>query len=561
MKTIVALFLACFATALFGQAPPIQRNPFSTNRDPVIPFNGVIKYLSPANGNNAITDARTNYPNFMGQIGIGQDNAVAGGSVFIFGARSTNIGDWSEQISIPAGLVNVGDLSNMPTNTAPGRLMSFYMNGNPRLATRSNILSGAALIDSNFRFVNVNPYSANLLTTPMFTTNKALNFYGNGTFNSVIMTNSEGNAVFWFDPFGLTMGSINPEWPAGATNQAGAEVLILGGIASNPFHISENITIAGETDVSQHPFFTIDRRGHTNAALPVAVGFPIFVANVWEPTQANWKWGASLDPRTGEFFVTNGVTWSASNYVNSTNLASGRFGRFAEAGTAEWNFAGSVSFNAPTETGLYEAWTFDGANAHRLGFQAQQANYAKLAYAAGSPFQIAQSSSGDLQSGQTTAVLTNMLDIDGDMASVRTAKGLIVSNRVSGNFVTVTQANIGYKTSTVSGAGNGNTNYTLLAYQGAQYLGSSNVNISAIMGYTAGTMYKSTVIITNLSGNNWGLSFSQVTNRWHFNGAYTNALIITNSPSNLTNGTAFKLELTIENTNVWCDWQQYVPGL
>lgn len=48
MKNLVALFLACFATALFGQAPPIQRNDFTTNTA----------------GYSAITNAVTNIINW-----------------------------------------------------------------------------------------------------------------------------------------------------------------------------------------------------------------------------------------------------------------------------------------------------------------------------------------------------------------------------------------------------------------------------------------------------------------------------------------------------------------
>ena len=83
------------------------------------------------------------------------------------------------------------------------------------------------------------------------------------------------------------------------------------------------------------------------------------------------------------------------------------------------------------------------------------------------------------------------------------------------------------------------------------------MNISAVMGYTAGTLYNSWVTITNLSANTWGISFSAVTNRWRFNGPNN----ITNSPTVLTNNTALALQLEIEGTNVTCDWKHYAPGL
>lgn len=122
-------------------------------------------------------------------------------------------------------------------------------------------------------------------------------------------------------------------------------------------------------------------------------------------------------------------------------------------------------------------------------------------------------------------------------------------------IVKTSEAN-SFAANTVSGAGSGSTNYTLIATTPKQYLGSSNVNISAVMGYTAGVVNEWSTTITNLSGNVWGIGFSSVTNRWLFNGPGGT----TNSPSVLTNGTRLKLEGESEGTNVTVRYHYFTPG-
>lgn len=115
--------------------------------------------------------------------------------------------------------------------------------------------------------------------------------------------------------------------------------------------------------------------------------------------------------------------------------------------------------------------------------------------------------------------------------------------------------NFGVSATTVAGVGSGSTNYTLMANMGKVYMGSSNVSITAIMGGASGTMQQSSVTITNLSANTWGIQFSAVTNRWRFLGATGQ----TNSPSVLTNNSALVLRMEIDGTNILCDWEHYVP--
>jgi hypothetical protein len=118
--------------------------------------------------------------------------------------------------------------------------------------------------------------------------------------------------------------------------------------------------------------------------------------------------------------------------------------------------------------------------------------------------------------------------------------------RASAGVVGVT--NIGYPVNTVAGAGNGGTNYTLLADQGVMYLGSSNVNILASMRGAVGTVVRWTAIITNLSAINWGYRFDSATNNWSFVSAFGQ----TNVPNGvLSNDMALRLEGEQNGTNVY----------
>lgn len=114
-----------------------------------------------------------------------------------------------------------------------------------------------------------------------------------------------------------------------------------------------------------------------------------------------------------------------------------------------------------------------------------------------------------------------------------------------------------YTATTVAGAGNGNTNYTLLATSAFNYLGSSNVNISAVMRGVANEIRLFTVVVTNLSADTWGFQVSSVTNRWRF----FSPMYGTNAPVVLTNNTALMLNCKSDGTNVFVDYNYYRPGL
>ena len=111
----------------------------------------------------------------------------------------------------------------------------------------------------------------------------------------------------------------------------------------------------------------------------------------------------------------------------------------------------------------------------------------------------------------------------------------------------------------ISGAGNGNTNYTLLiggTNSPKMYLGSSNVSVTAIMGGLSNVVANWTATITNLSAINWGIGFSSATNRWRF----WSSMYGTNAPSVLTNGTALVLQGESEGTNTTVRFNYFAPG-
>ncbi len=110
-------------------------------------------------------------------------------------------------------------------------------------------------------------------------------------------------------------------------------------------------------------------------------------------------------------------------------------------------------------------------------------------------------------------------------------------------------------TVTISGAGTGLTNYTLQATHRKMYLGSSNVNIVAVMQTLAGSTRFWSTAITNDSANVWGLGFSSVTNRWFWQGTYG-----TNAPNVLTNNTRLVLNGESEGTNTWITYDYFHPA-
>lgn len=142
---------------------------------------------------------------------------------------------------------------------------------------------------------------------------------------------------------------------------------------------------------------------------------------------------------------------------------------------------------------------------------------------------------------------------DGHAGLMATEK-LTVRGRTNATIVAGSHAS---PTARIFGAGNGNTNYTLFATTNKMYLGSSNVNISAIMRTEAGVVMPWTVYITNLSADTWGFSFSAVTNRVK----WQSWMYGTNAPSVLTNNTLLRLQGESEGTNTLVTYEYFSPAL
>jgi len=501
-------------------------------------------YISPLpSGNNGATDFRTNQPNFVGQLGVGLDTANAGSGVYLFSAKSNTVGGWDGQFNFPAGIATVGSEWNTPTNSNY-RFAWNYLNGNPKWATRTNIvLASGASIDSGWAFAQMNPYGCALIWTPTTTTNVQYKWTSGG----IIGTNATGDTIYWDeDPFGLVVGTISREWPAGETNQAGSYVILLGGGGSTkPFHISDNHTEG--TQLGQFSYFTIVRDGLTNPSSPWGVGFPMRVTNAWSSTNANFRWALYSDYRDGSVDITNGLTTLHSLYLNNTQNVN-RYGKWAEA-VAPHNFSGGASFNAHFNdaAGYYAAWTFDGAAAHRLGVVLQSGSYPVLSFAKGTDFRITQSSATDLQSGISSQTQTNMISISNNVTAVHT-----VGFRVEGKQTNVAALHApsitvynGANSSVITNTGAEQLTFQTLPGTTSATLSTGNLRVfnnggqpgtfsmrsadgttsSAIRGWTNG------VLITD-SGSGPGNAY--VSNSVHYGAAIFQG--IASGPAGITNG-------------------------
>jgi hypothetical protein len=165
-----------------------------------------------------------------------------------------------------------------------------------------------------------------------------------------------------------------------------------------------------------------------------------------------------------------------------------------------------------------------------------------------------------ISGGERNSVSGNYSFAVGTSNNVTSARAGAVGNNVTNNVAdTVVVGNlVDYRQiTTVSGAGSGSTNYTLQAISPKSYLGSSNVNVVAVMQTVPSRIHRWSVNITNLSADTWGISFSSVTNRWKFQ----SWMYGTNAPSVLTNNTILKLDGESEGTNTLVEFKYFSPAL
>lgn len=167
--------------------------------------------------------------------------------------------------------------------------------------------------------------------------------------------------------------------------------------------------------------------------------------------------------------------------------------------------------------------------------------------------------------GQTVGVIDNDATLgtafwiistptSNSMAAAITADTNKATMAIGGGHLTnkmTVDGNIEFTAGLLNG-GAQNTNYTLIAGTNTVYIGGgySNVHVVAIMGGVAGRAIPMTIIITNGAGSEGHISFSAVTNAWHW--PYSQG-----APSVLTNNVQWVINLILDNTNVLAAWAAY----
>ena len=190
MKTIVALFLACFATALFGQGPPIQRNDFTTNANPSA--RGVVTNIV-----NGISALATNYPQSFSIDFAGMGNGVPGAAGFVdYRNRNWNIlGVLSNDTRITNGYLEA-DMS-LPSGRTAAYL--YPSNGIPFPVTEIGIEYEHVWTNANTGFLAA--MNMSLSTNPMAVAgeiNWSVGFHITIAFQTItvdLLTNGLGSSV------------------------------------------------------------------------------------------------------------------------------------------------------------------------------------------------------------------------------------------------------------------------------------------------------------------------------------------------------------------------------
>ena len=196
MKTIVALFLACFTTALFGQGPPIQRNDFTTNGNPSA--RGVVTNIV-----NGISALATNYPQSFSIDFAGMGNGVPGAAGFVdYRNRNWNIlGVLSNDTRITNGYLEA-DMSLPSGRTA---VYLYPSNGIPFPVTEIGIEYEHVWTNANTGFLAA--MNMSLSTNPMAVAgeiNWSVGFHITIAFQTItvdLLTNGLGSSV--------TLGTFN----------------------------------------------------------------------------------------------------------------------------------------------------------------------------------------------------------------------------------------------------------------------------------------------------------------------------------------------------------------
>ena len=405
----------------------------------VLDYNGAgtNKIMSPAAGNDAITDKNAAASYYVGQIGM---SWYGNKYPWLWWANSVGTGsnNWRSPFIFGSGISQSGSEFSMPWNAGSSAVngMHIYFNGNP-LATR---ISERADRNGSCMFIyNMNPFSdGNFYCAPMLGTNTSGSRH--------IGDNADGVQIWVENEFGIQMGSIPATYYVGETNQAGSYVIL----SQNdyPTYFSVNATsLPGESGgfYSQHYYMGFDARSITTSADDQHLGlhFPVFRPYVWTFTNATNIDALFIDQKKGYLFSYTNVYVGGSLLVTN-HKAYSVFGRewtepFTHPNIGLWCTTNS-HFGA---NGDPAAWTWDAYTVYRFGIVKQNSEYPKWAHAAGSPFTIARSSGSDLQASIASQTLTTEFEIDSTGAVTMTGPTRFTgaSNYFVGNLTYKTNQN------------------------------------------------------------------------------------------------------------------------
>ena len=426
-------------------------------------------------------------------------------NVMVSLAHSAGIGyaGWGAHMTLPGGLAASGSEWYSPGTATEDTV--FYFDGSPALATASHaVLSPGQFRDHAVYIRNVNPFSSGgHLCIPMYGTNPA---YG----GRLVGTNDEGVVIYEHSQFGIQLDAIPDAYAVGETNQAPSYTII--GNGAFPFYISWNMQLAGEANTGQRGLMAIDTRYITNSAMPLVWGVPKQVADVWALTNVNYKWAIAVDQITGDVSITNGWIRFGTDGGEQSQQG-GRLGTNMILGRAHdsgllLNVNGNASFNAPAAEGDNSAWTFDGSQAHRLGFVAKLGSYPQLVHGDGAPFVISRSSVSDLHGtaiGSQTFTPEFTITPDGNVtiAGSQTNLGTVYIPGLIGGYTLISGPNGQIAESTVTEAELGYVDGVTSAIQtqiDGKQTGSSILSNFIAMGITNIAAADSSVTVTTNSG-------------------------------------------------------------
>jgi hypothetical protein len=369
-----------------------------------------VAQASAVGGNNAIIDMDNYSSAFEGQLAVTYSGNKWPYLWFYDGGAGSNHTGYP--LNIGGGLANIGDLKNMPINSMSNSSTKWFWMGNSNYWGSNNVFNPVshAGSDVSLYLEFVNPYGSGSLNISTFSTNP--------TGNTLVGKAVDGNNIYLENEFGMQLVNVFDGDPVGVTNAAGDMGLIANMVhGRHGFFISDNFAISGESgNGGQRSYFNIDSRGQTNALLN-AVGFPFWVANVWQPTQNGWVWGAWDNPTYGDWNVL-GTNWLQGSAVINWNHPGADFinSQFAVNFTNDSSHTANMgaSFNAVNN---YGAVTFDGSQTHRLGFVMKNGVFTMLTAGSGAPLNLGHSSVSDLLGtaiGSQTLTVQAGLDSSGN---------------------------------------------------------------------------------------------------------------------------------------------------